>query len=1263
MDNGGKKGSGNDYGGGGRDGGGQEEKGGDKGDFSSGGEYCGVGEGREGGEGAPRESGNFGGSRGGMPQKAVPGTGHPGAAMFCHFPVEQIDGTPGGSPRGVPDLPLWRATDPCSAEFLCRSPGESPGALSSPPRGLTVSLFPARSFGWPPDERRAEGSQDFFREAITSSFPVGSVSRPQGDPPSVPAASSRGPASSPLASEGSCVALCVPPPLSSCSTRGSEPAGFPAPAGSFGRPEDGGDSGPLSPLDGTVTKSPLSSEEDWDGLLPSGPASAASATTSRGSVPNSLPVGDNFCVTPDGPKPSTDCSAPSRSPAASGFPVGALGGSSGRPPSAFRNRTGGREPPCGSDTRPEPPESIALMMARTFITTLFCVSLFGPSTGPSPHPSRPTANSSSAGGMSGQRSKTVTSAGPAVDMFASKKGRCGTKFEDQGESKRGGGREGRIEGGGRGARDKEDKAEEFGRERSDQEGVRTHARARQAGDLTRGEESRTDCKGSAATKKARRAGEESQLQRLEDEQNGKREHEGCGATAHSGNANDLSDTGDGAGIASSGGEVGSGNHGGRYRNQRREKKSGGVGGDKDDASSGRSFGEKNKKRRVLSPAEKSTLVNLSWDAFILQLSEFNKISSNDGASGNLLLNRAERYTLLGSSTASPLVSDAMEEHREDDNNREEGAEDNDQSVSKGLNDRTVTTGTDEVGGEVGSRHVESSNAFSQTLFTAVDGESETYNETVRGEFVVAVAAAAECRNKRDETFQDEVRDATGSIIIHSDSTDILMSADSPNSSYLIFDKPGLDEDVRVGDLNERDEEKVGWRGDASLLGTGGDSEGGGGGGEKLMAAHWVPYSASSPGNGAFARKGMETKAIQSSIDTTPPEGGLNCCATAIGTQLGVGVYESSGVCAEYGEGIEARRPNVASTIAHKTLAGREIGEPKAKTYPGGGRDDASSDPFESSSGRKSTKLVSQRARDQCITQGGAATASAYTELIGQGRAGNEPRTCSERERVGDRSETKDGFPLAEGYHSTPTAIPASISNIGTGEGPPTIAPTFEGPNSDEADVYDISDGSASTGTPEGTVEGSESVGLYADTPDDERGPPGRSAADSADRKDEIPTGRGEGEEQVSPATADGCIHGKGRDQSMVTEAAKPTPVVDLGGVVDQASPGGGLALLTSFPGGALSDDYPFFRDNVESLQGEVIDDENVCSAESDLRQNVAIFGADARRLVEETAVGRSTRQEEAGPGTPGHRGVKTSPHIVVSYEEPRTRNKACQTRW
>ena len=858
-------------------------------------------------------------------------------------------------------------------------------------------------------------------------------------------------------------------------------------------------------------------------------------------------------------------------------------------------------------------------------------------------------------------------------MFASRKGGSGTEFEDQGNNEKGGGGVGRIVGGGGRPRDKEDKTEEFGGEGSDQEAVRTRARACLAGDLTQGEESRTASENSAAdaTKKTRWVGQENQLRGLEDEQSGKRENEGCGATAHSGNTGDLSDAGDCGGVSSSGREGGCGNHGGlNKKKQRRKKNSGGVRGDKDDAASGRSLDEKNKERRVLSPAEKSTLVNLSWEAFIVQLSELNNSSSNDGAPGNLTLTRAEHYTFLGSSTASPLVSegrvpDALEKHREIDNNREEGAEDNDQSVSKGLNDQAVTTGTDRLSGEVGSRHSESSNAFSQTSFTAVDGEGETYNETACAESVVAVAAAAECGSRRREAFQGEVRDTTGSIITRNDSTDILMSADSAHSYLSVFNKAGKDEDARVGDLNERDEEKGGRRGDASSLRTGGDSEDGSRGGEKLMGKHGVPHSASSSGNGAFARTGMATKAVQSSIDTTtPPASGLNRCAAAEDMQSGGRGYENSGVRAGHGEGIEACHLNVAAAIAYKTFAGREIGEPRDDSSPGCGRDDASSDPFESSSGRNSTELDSERAHAQSTTQGGAAPTLAHTELVGLERAGNEPRTVSERETVGSRSETKDDFPLAEGYRSTPTAISAPTRNIGTGEGPSTIAPTFEGTNSDEADIYDISDGSASSGTPEGTVEECEGVGQHGDTPDDERGPSGRRAADSGDRKEAIPAGRGGGEEQVSPATAHGGIYGEERDQSMATEVAKPTPMADLGGVVDEASSGGGVTLLMSSPGGALSDDHPILRDDgVESLQDEAIENANICSAGSDPRRNVGTFGTDARRPVEKTAVGRSTRQEKTGPGTPAHQGVKTSSHTIVGYEESRTRNKACQTRW
>lgn len=860
-------------------------------------------------------------------------------------------------------------------------------------------------------------------------------------------------------------------------------------------------------------------------------------------------------------------------------------------------------------------------------------------------------------------------------MSESRKGGCAKEHEDRWENERRGGCEGGEAGEG-GAReeagDKEDEGEEFGGEGSGQDDVRTRARAQLAGDLTQDEKGRTAFKRAAATKKSRGGGQGGQRQEPEDEENGEGEIERREAPADSGKNTNFSDTDGDAGIASPEGERDGGDHDGRHQHQRGE----------DITDSGRSFGEKNEEQRPLSPAEKSALVNLTWDAFIYRLSELNISSSNDGASGNLPSNRDERCA-LGSSTASPLASgggmpaDAREEHREVEkkcasldrvHSRERDDEDVDQSAPKVLDGQAAATGAEKIGGEIGSRLAKASNAcFSQISSTVVDGGSETYKEAVCSESAVDIAAAARCGSKHSGAFQREARDATGSIT-HSGSTDIPMSADSTDSAFSVFDKSGEEGDARVDDLEEPVEDKGGRHGDALFSGKGRDNENGGGsGGEGLRRECGVPCAVSSPGNGSVARKGMESKAIQSSIDTIPPEGGLHGCATVLGAQVAIRGYENSAAArAEYGGGIEQRYLNVAAAaVTDRTLAGREMGEPKDETSLEGGKDAASSDPFESRSGLKSVKPVSQRAHEHCATQGGAATPT-HTELIDQGPAGNEPVTCLEREEAGYKSETKDAFPLAAGCHSAPTALPAPTANsIGTGEEPSTVAPTFEGgSNSDDADIYDLSDGSASTGTPERTVEGNEGARLRADTPDDERGPSGRSAADSAGSKEAFATGCEEGEEQAPPSTADDVTDDKKEiDQSTGTKVAQPTPSVDLRGVVDEALPGGEFTLLTPSPGAVLSDDSPALRDGVVELQGEVVDTANICSTESDLRGNIDMLGADVRRSVEKTAVGRSTRPEgrDAGPLT--HQGANISSRVVGSCEEPRIRNKACQTRW
>ena len=191
------------------------------------------------------------------------------------------------------------------------------------------------------------------------------------------------------------------------------------------------------------------------------------------------------------------------------------------------------------------------------------------------------------------------------------------------------------------------------------------------------------------------------------------------------------------------------------------------------------------------------------------------------------------------------------------------------------------------------------------------------------------------------------------------------------------------------------------------------------------------------------------------------------------------------------------------------------------------------------------------------------------------------------------------------------------------------------------------------------MEGIEGVSLHGDTPDDERGPSDRSAANSAGSKMAIATGCGEGEEQASPATAVDRAAGMERDQPAGAEMVRASQLVDARGI-DGAPPGGGLASSTSFPEVFLSDDATLC-DGVD-VQDEIVDTANICSTESGQRQDISMLSTNARS-VEETAVGGPTRSEETGAETPARQGVETSSHRVARDDEPRTRNKACQTRW
>ena len=1249
----------------------------------SGGDCGSVGEGD--GDGAPREpsSRNFGGPSGGLLYEEAPGFGHSSEPTPSPLFSDGLD-RPSGGPSGRFSEPsLGPRAGARSAKDLFKSPRESPEVIAGSPRELTVSVFPAREFGWPSGGPQAEAEPEATpRDATTSPFPVRRDNTPQGELPSVFTSPSGESASSPFVSEGSCMPLSGPPSLSSHAIR--KLAESPdAPAGKSCRPGDGVHLGALDRLTDGPAVSPISSEEARDGLLPGEPAPIA-ATTSRGSVETILPVGD-FSPNLDGPIPPTGCSAIPPNPTACGRPGEVFCSPPNVSRPAFRGTPGASDSPCrlppssalaglDDDEPPKPSDSIALAMPKDFAADVFSALPCSRSPiGRSRTPSRPAEKTSPVGDRLSPRNEAAN-AGSTVEASTSKKGGPDTEHENNrvgGEE-----REGGVEGGTQGEDGSMEKAEadEFGGEESDDREARPHAGARSAGDLTQGENgSRTVFR--ASTEKAQEEGHNHRIKGHEGEEN-----EGREDPADNWEVNGVSYTSDGAGVAPPGGDGGSDDHGGQGQDRRAERKSGGSSRDEGGAYSERSLGETNKERKPLSPVEKLALVNLSWDAFVLQLSELvsnkcqtNRPKSHKGASGDLPSNRVA----LGSSAASPLVSgggrtsdDAPVVTREDKKgvppedfpNHKHDAEDD--NSARGSYDEQAATETEKNGGRVGTRQVESNNdAFSQISSAVVDNdESGARKEAVVCESAV-LAADTEFGSKHhsDDASPGDVRNTTGNI--HVGPPDFATLSIRTGSASSTSSTSAGEEDARGGGEGAREKE-IGEYGGALVPGRGRSSEDGGGG-EGLTGENGVPCPVAYPANGASTWTGVKTKPAPLSNGTTPPDSGPKDLATAVGTQLGMGGREYSDNRAEDGGAKRKCHLEVASVITDRTLAGRKAGEPKERAYLGGVNEgDDGSEPSDPCAGKEATRLIPQRAHSHCTDQGSAAV-SVFAEAVDQGPASNETKTNSETEGVGEGKKKKEVFPLPEGYLAAPTVHPVLISNS-TREDPFTATPTFEGPiNSGETSLFDISDGpESSTGTLTET-EGSPGKSLHSNTPGDGRGS-GRSEPASADCTVAVLVlaGCGQGEEQTSSAKEDhGGVDDKEINQPMGTKVGESTPWADVRRADGGASQSGEPTPSMSSLGIIFSDDYPTSNDSAERHGGS-LDASNTYSTESDQRQSngFLVTNADVRSVDEET-VGRPARLQETGAGMRTHEGVETCSRGVATDGEPRTRNKACQTRW